>query len=385
MSGFDLIEGDVTIRKSDGTELGTGTDPVRVDPTGTTAQPVTDAGGSLTVDGPLTDAELRATAVPISAASLPLPAGAATEATLATMLAKADFEARINTQGQKAMAASTPVVIASDQTAVRTRGTDAEGAALTVPPSPVSGLDSGGLVRSLATDADGKLQVSIVALPSVLPHIVNLNYEQSDGAIVASAYKRVISYTIPAGFNGWLIRYSSFQNETSKSRLIEYKEMGTRDFVTNVYVAGASFTAPAFTPDVEAEVTTATSPSGGNFTTVTVTYTNEKGVAGRTGTVQVPKSSVVGARFKLILQTGDHGVRSVQNITDDSSNAGAVKLIGSVHLAYHNDLNNTTQLETNYQPGAISFLAGESLAVEYAGGTVSKDRLFDVLLQLVPA
>jgi hypothetical protein len=42
--------------------------------------PVNDAGGSLTVDGPLTDTELRATAVPVSAAALPLPTGAATEA-----------------------------------------------------------------------------------------------------------------------------------------------------------------------------------------------------------------------------------------------------------------------------------------------------------------
>jgi hypothetical protein len=97
-------------------EVGTATDPLRVDPTGTTAQPVTDNGGSLTVDGtvgisgtvpvsgPLTDAQLRATPVPVSgtvttnagtgpwpvtdnggsltvdAASLPLPTGAATAA-----------------------------------------------------------------------------------------------------------------------------------------------------------------------------------------------------------------------------------------------------------------------------------------------------------------
>lgn len=65
-----------------------------VDGSGVT-QPVSDAGGSLTVDGtvavssvagtvtvsgPLTDAQLRATAVPISASSLPLPTGAATSA-----------------------------------------------------------------------------------------------------------------------------------------------------------------------------------------------------------------------------------------------------------------------------------------------------------------
>ncbi len=58
------------------------------------------------------------TAVPISAAALPLPAGAATEVTLATRLADATFTSRINTLGQKLMAASTPVVLASDQTVI---------------------------------------------------------------------------------------------------------------------------------------------------------------------------------------------------------------------------------------------------------------------------
>ncbi|MGI0060505.1 MAG: hypothetical protein ACREBJ_12140, partial [Nitrosotalea sp.] len=53
---------------------------------------------------------------PISAVALPLPAGAATETTLSTRLADSTFTGRINTQGQKAMSASTPVVIASDQT-----------------------------------------------------------------------------------------------------------------------------------------------------------------------------------------------------------------------------------------------------------------------------
>lgn len=44
--------------------------------------------GSVAVTGPLTDAQLRAAAVPMSAAALPLPAGAATETTLAALLAK---------------------------------------------------------------------------------------------------------------------------------------------------------------------------------------------------------------------------------------------------------------------------------------------------------
>lgn len=74
-------------------EAGTSSDPLRIDPTGTTTQP-------------------------ISAVSLPLPTGAATETTLAARLADTTFTTRINTQGQKTMSASTPVVIASDQSVI---------------------------------------------------------------------------------------------------------------------------------------------------------------------------------------------------------------------------------------------------------------------------
>lgn len=79
-----------------GIEVGTSGNPLRIDPTGTTTQPV-------------------------SAAALPLPIGAATEATLATRASETTLAA-INTKtpalGQAAMAASTPVVIASNQSAV---------------------------------------------------------------------------------------------------------------------------------------------------------------------------------------------------------------------------------------------------------------------------
>jgi len=63
--------------------------------------------------------QIRAlTAADVLTANLGTIAGAATEATLATMLTLAGFQARVNTQGQKTMAASTPVVLASDQAAI---------------------------------------------------------------------------------------------------------------------------------------------------------------------------------------------------------------------------------------------------------------------------
>lgn len=97
--------------------------------------------GSVAVMGPLTDAQLRAAVVPVSLASttitgsvavtgsfwqatqpisansLPLPAGAATEATLSALSAKTPA------LGQAVAASSSPVVVASNQTAIPVSGT----------------------------------------------------------------------------------------------------------------------------------------------------------------------------------------------------------------------------------------------------------------------
>jgi hypothetical protein len=60
-------------------KLGIGSDGVAVDVSTSNPLPITAPGG-IAVTGALTDAELRASAVPVSAASLPLPSGAATAA-----------------------------------------------------------------------------------------------------------------------------------------------------------------------------------------------------------------------------------------------------------------------------------------------------------------
>jgi hypothetical protein len=72
--------------------------------------------------------------VPVSATALPLPTGASTEATLSALNAK------VPAQGQAAMAASIPVVLASNQTAVPVSGplTDTELRATAVPVSAAS-------------------------------------------------------------------------------------------------------------------------------------------------------------------------------------------------------------------------------------------------------
>lgn len=73
----------------------------------------------LSVTGPLTDTQLRASAVPVSAASLPLPTGAATSALQTTGNSSlSSIDGKLNSLGQKTSSASVPVVIASDQSAI---------------------------------------------------------------------------------------------------------------------------------------------------------------------------------------------------------------------------------------------------------------------------
>ena len=240
-----------------------------------------------------------------------------------------------------------------------------------------------GAIDNLRVDASGSLQVTLVPAAGALPLIVNPNFEASDGAIVANQYKRVIEYVVPNNFDGWLIRFSSFQNEAAKSRLVAVIGMGTYDFTPETFTPGDSYTTPQWSSVIEAEVTTQTGSGGPGNVILTITYTNELGIGSRIGTITIPKSSIVGSRWHMFLQTGDIGVRSIEDISDNGTQAGVIDLLGFIQLAYHNDLSNDIQLETNYQPGAIAFPSGTVLAVEYQGGTVSKDRLFDMLIQLV--
>ena len=107
---------------------------------------------------------------PISAVSLPLPTGAATEATLATRLAEATFTGRINTQGQKTMALSTPVVLASDQAAIPV----SQSGTWTVTTNAGTNLNTSALALS-ATQTDGTQRTKItdgtdnVALATATP------------------------------------------------------------------------------------------------------------------------------------------------------------------------------------------------------------------------
>lgn len=294
MSAFQLIEGDVVLRDSAGNPVG------------------------VILDGAVYRLQ--------------------TEAKIASWLGSA-----APTVGQKVMAASLPVTLASDQ-----------------PPIPVI----------------------VSALPSALPHIVNPSFNASNGAIVANAFKRVLTYAVPAGFSGYLIRFASFQNEVAQSRLVAETNLGSHNCNTNIFTAGSSYTSPAWASIVEADVTTALAAGAGNVV-ITVTYTNEAGTSGRTGTFTIPKGSAVGSRWKLSLQAGDLGVRSIQAMSAAPTQVGVISALGLVQLAFHDDQNTTLQNTSYFTQQAVAFPTGTVLGIEYAGNAVSKTRRFDALIQLV--
>lgn len=82
------------------------------------------------------------------------------------------------------------------------------------------------------------------------------------------------------------------------------------------------------------EVSTATTNAGA-ITNTTMSYTNQAGTAGRTGTIaSFPATAVAGTMVPFQLAAGDTGVRSIQTITLGTSyGGGAIHLVSCRQLA----------------------------------------------------
>ena len=173
--------------------------------------------GTLNVSGPLTDTQLRAAAVAISAASLPLPSGAATSANQTTAntslsgidggiggasaAAAGDTGASTTNgflrwmrdfwfalKGTKTAANSVSVTGASDSV-FYVGGVSADGVAPTNQAVRVGGIDAGGLKRTLATDTYGYQYAKQIP--------------QLSTAINITATNQFAQLAIPDGYNNW--------------------------------------------------------------------------------------------------------------------------------------------------------------------------------------
>lgn len=80
--------------------------------------------------------------------------------------------------------------------------------------------------------------------------------------------------------------------------------------------------------------TSVTTGNGADVTTITMTYTNDRGVNSRTATISAfPTTALTGAFIPFELQSGDTGVQSIQTLT-----LGTTLSSGKVHLVAYRPL-----------------------------------------------
>lgn len=152
----------------------------------------------------LTDAQLRATAVPISAASLPLPTGAVQEtggnlATIATRT-PALVSGRIPVDGSGVtQPVSGPVTDAQLRAApVPIAGTAAAGTAPTAAPLSVSGVDGAGNKQHLKTDTSGNQGIYGAALRSTVTATIASGASVSD--VIDLSTTALLGFVAPAAW-----------------------------------------------------------------------------------------------------------------------------------------------------------------------------------------
>lgn len=160
---------------------------------------IVDSSASIAVTGPLTDAQLRAAAVPVSAASLPLPSGAATEATSATRAAAAT-----QTDGTQ----RTKITDGTTNAAVKAAST----APLATDPALVVALSPNSLALTISSEVEVKndtgnpIPVSASSLP--LPTGASTEAKQDAEAVLVGSVTETAPATDTAssGLNGRLQR-----------------------------------------------------------------------------------------------------------------------------------------------------------------------------------
>jgi hypothetical protein len=236
---------------------------------------------------------------------------------------------KMPTLGQKPMSGSWPVVISNDQ---------------------------------------GPISVTTAPLPNSIP--INLLWDKVHSAVNVNEWQDLITYTVPAGYNLDITSFScSSATANEAARASDRRAVGTYNCVTNTFTDGLSYILPEFGSRLYLLVTTAIGAALND--TITVTYTNNLGVAGRTATVTIPKSSLVGTRIEIVLQGDDFGFVDITNVTHSATGqAGAFTLASYIELFYEI----ITSSSTLYKSSSVSLggsvlHAGDTVYLQYLANT----------------
>ena len=248
------------------------------------------------------------------------------------------------TVGQKAMASSLPVALASDQPAIP------------------------------------------VTMASATNKTIQLLYESTSSQPVnANEWQDVIEYVVPTGYNLSISEFSGNSTTTSDIiRAIRSSSMAYYNTATNTFTDGAAITLPQFITRFYVHVLTAIG-SGVNDT-ITITYTNNLGVTGRTATITITKSTIAGTRLEVAFQAGDYGAIDITNVTHTATGqAGNIEIEGNIDLVYVTMAAAGTQYDAIGALSSLVILAGQTLTLQFkTSATAAKTRRLSLIGSLVP-
>lgn len=194
----------------------------------------------------------------------------------------------------------------------------------------------GTIDRPIVVDTQGRL---ITTTPNINGDTITLNYQADIGVYRINTFRNVLTYTIPTGYTANVISFlSTASNSYGYGRLVRLINFGTYNIGTQTFSNGNALTGLKFISKVETEVTTINS----GVVVITITYVNQDGVGGRTGTATVLAGSVVGERALFTLQARDYGVQDITAVSRGSVVTGVITLYGIDELAFQKD--DTSQL-----------------------------------------
>lgn len=188
------------------------------------------------------------------------------------------------------------------------------------------------------------------------------------GGDQAFYFYNAANYTVPVGYKLTIGQFNAYaEDDRTTARVGKLTALGTWNPNTGVYTNSTSYTAPLFGSFLELEVTTAM----GNVDdqVITISYTNESGVSGRTATAvedkKLKKQTPVGYKLDFHLQEGDLGVRSVQSVTADKPNTGAVTVNGGIDI-WRMRMGTADESYTTVPAAGALAIAGETIAIDFS-------------------
>jgi len=215
-----------------------------------------------------------------------------------------------------------------------------------------SATASGVAQKTIITDSDGNdanvsvggaLQVTFSGQGASAARMIDIEYNAVFPLETVSVWENVMEYTVPNSYILEIIEFSSSAaNATSSARVSTSLDMGTFNIATDVYTDGSAYTSPYFGSKIELFLSSGTVGASN----VTVTYVNQDGTVGRTGTVTIPTLSIVGQAYGVVLQAGDYGVRNITNVTQAGGTSGTFHVHGVVTI-FSEDM--TTSGQTFHQ------------------------------------